>query len=142
MARVRDLITRPAVTCGRAASLPAIAREMYENNVGSVVVVDKESRPIGIVTDRDIVVRALARGLPMTTTADAIMTHEVARVHWDADTDTALHQMSLWACRRIPVVNDEGRIAGMVTMDDLTVGLAAAVDDLATAERIARTPSG
>ena len=138
MVRVRDLITRPAVTCTRHATLPMIAREMHENNVGSVVVIDKDSRPIGIVTDRDIVVRALARGLPMTTTADAVMTHSVARVHWDADADTALHQMSLWACRRIPVVNDEGRIAGMVTLDDLTAEMASGADDVIRAERTAR----
>jgi signal-transduction protein with cAMP-binding, CBS, and nucleotidyltransferase domain len=142
MARVRDLITRPAVTCGRTATLPEIAREMHENNVGSVVVVDKEKKPIGIVTDRDIVVRALARGLPMTTTADTVMTHSVARVHWDSEADDALHQMSLWACRRIPVVNDEGRIAGVVTLDDLTVEMANAAEDVIRVERTARaTPT-
>jgi signal-transduction protein with cAMP-binding, CBS, and nucleotidyltransferase domain len=136
--KVRDLITRPAVTCGRNATLPEIAREMHENNVGSVVVVDKDTKPIGIITDRDIVVRALARGLPMTTTADTVMTHSVARVHWDSDADTALHQMSLWACRRIPVVNDAGQLAGVVTLDDLTVEMATVADDVIRAGRTAR----
>jgi CBS domain-containing protein len=81
-------------------------------------------RPIGVVTDRDIVVRALARGLPLTTTAETIMEHSVARVHWDSEIETAIHQMSLWACRRVPVVNDDGRIVGVVTIDDLAVELA------------------
>lgn len=124
MDKVRDLITRPAVTCVRNATLPTIAREMHENNVTSVVVVDKEKRPIGMVTDHDIVVRALARGLPLTTTAESIMERSVARVHWDSDIDTAIHQMSLWACRRVPVVNDDGQIAGVITIDDLAAELA------------------
>jgi len=119
VAKVRDLITRPAVTCARNASIPEIAREMHENNVSSVVVVDKDHRPIGVVTDRAIVVRALARGLPLTTTAQSIMEHSVARVHWDSDTDTAIHQMSLWAARRVPVVNDDGAIVGVLTIEDL-----------------------
>jgi len=92
---------------------------MHENNVSSVVVVDKDHRPIGVVTDRAIVVRALARGLPLTTTAQSIMEHSVARVHWDSDTDTAIHQMSLWAARRVPVVNDDGAIVGVLTIEDL-----------------------
>lgn len=124
MTKVRDLITRPAVTCIRHATLQTIAQEMHDSNVSSVVVVDKEQRPIGVVTDRDIVVRALARGLPLTTSADSIMEHSVARVHWDADIDTAIHQMSLWACRRVPVVNDDGRIVGVVTIDDLAAHVA------------------
>lgn len=123
MGTVRDLITRPAVTCVRNATLPEIAREMHENNVRSVMVVDKEQRPIGVVTDRAIVVRALAKGLPLTTTAQSIMEHSVARVHWDSDTDTAIHQMSLWAARRVPVVNDDGQIVGVLTMDDLAAEL-------------------
>jgi signal-transduction protein with cAMP-binding, CBS, and nucleotidyltransferase domain len=141
MTNIKDLITRPAVTCGRNAPLPDIARAMHENNVGSVIVVDNDNRPIGIVTDRDIVVRAIARGLPITTTADTVMSRSVAMVHWDSDIDAAMHQMSLWACRRVPVVNDDGQVAGVVTLDDLSVVLADAADAVTRAERLARVPN-
>lgn len=106
------------------------ARAFEQNNIGAVVVQDKGS-VVGIVTDRDLAIRALGRGLdPHTTTIAEVMTPGVVAL---APTDTqasAIRLMQKRNIRRIPLV-DGGRVVGMVTLDDLLLDEAAPIDRLA-----------
>lgn len=106
------------------------ARAIEHNKIGAVVVQD-EGSVVGIVTDRDLAIRALGRGLdPHKTTVGEVMTAGVVSL---APTDTqasAIRLMQKRNIRRIPLV-EEGRCVGMVTLDDLLLDEAAPIDRLA-----------
>ena len=106
------------------------ARAIEQNNIGAVVVQDK-GNVVGIVTDRDLAIRALGRGLDARkTTVAEVMTAGVVSL---APTDTqasAIRLMQKRNVRRIPLV-EEGRFVGMVTLDDLLLDEAAPIDRLA-----------
>lgn len=106
------------------------ARAIEHNNIGAVVIQDK-GNVVGIVTDRDLAIRALGRGLdPHKTTVGEVMTAGVVSL---APTDTqasAIRLMQKRNIRRIPLV-DGGRFVGMVTLDDLLLDEAAPIDRLA-----------
>ncbi len=113
-----------------SASVLEAARAIEHNNIGAVIVQD-EGSVVGIVTDRDLAIRALGQGLdPHTTTVGEVMTKGVVSL---APTDTqssAIHLMRTKKIRRIPLVQ-EGRFVGIVTLDDLLLDEAAPVDRLA-----------
>lgn len=106
------------------------ARAIEHNNIGAVIV-QRDSRVVGLVTDRDLAVRVLGRGLdPQTTTLEEVMTTPVATL---APTDSqrdAIRLMQQRNIRRIPLVENE-RAVGIVTLDDLLLDEAAAIDQLA-----------
>jgi len=124
--RRKDPVTIAAgATIGRAAEL------MDRMVVGAVVVVDGDGRPVGIVTDRDIVVRAVARDVPADARVDSIMTTDVVTLDAAAEVDEALTLLYQKPFRRLPLVED-GRMVGMLTVDDLALDL---VDDLGSLMR-------
>ena len=82
-----------------------------------------DGRPVGLVTDRDLVTRALARRLPPDARVDGVMSSGVVCVDVDADLSEVSSILSAHPFRRVPVVEHE-RIVGMVTLDDLIVRLA------------------
>ncbi|MCC7325972.1 MAG: CBS domain-containing protein [Burkholderiales bacterium] len=118
------------VTLKPATSVLEAARAIEHNNIGAVIVQDKGS-VVGIITDRDLAVRVLGRGLdPHTTTVGEVMTTGVATL---ASTDTqisAIRLMQKRNVRRIPLV-EGGRFVGIVTLDDLLLDEAAPIDRLA-----------
>jgi signal-transduction protein with cAMP-binding, CBS, and nucleotidyltransferase domain len=132
---VEDVATAPAVLCKMDATIARVAREMREQDVGSVVVVDDHNRLCGVVTDRDLVVRALASGRPAEAKVADVMTHDVVALHGDADLLAATRQMASWACRRVPVVDADGTVRGMLTADDLALVLSELIDNLSRAVR-------
>lgn len=105
------------------------AEVMERRSVGALAVVDGD-RLTGIVTDRDIVRRAVARGLPMDGRIDAVMTTDVVTIDADADHSAAYALFHAHAVRRLPIVRD-GRFVGMITIDDLLVEIAGHLADLA-----------
>ncbi len=115
---------KPAVTIPAGGTLAAAAELMDHKAVGAVVVVDDDDRPLGIVTDRDIAVRGMARRLPPDARIDAVMSTELVTLPADADLAEAVAAFDRYAHRRIPLV-ENGRIVGMVTVDDLVVGAVA-----------------
>jgi len=95
------------------------ARRMRDRQVGTVVVVD-EMRPVGIVTDRDLTVRVLAQGLsPEATRLSDIMTPSPTTVREDDSIETALGYMRAGRFRRLPVVGRDGRLLGILALDDV-----------------------
>jgi CBS domain-containing protein len=114
-----EIGSAPAVTCNAGASIAQAARAMAEHNVGSVVVVDDDGCVTGMITDRDIAVRAVSRELSPDTEVGSIMSNEVVSVGQTADLATAARQMATRGCRRLPVVDEEGRVVAVVSAEDL-----------------------
>jgi CBS domain-containing protein len=126
--KMRDLTPKSPVTVLTDTTIEATARLMDERAVGAVVVVDGD-RPVGIVTDRDIVVRGVARRSPMDARIDSVMTAGVVAIDADDDERKAVAIFASHPFRRLPVV-EGGRMIGMITVDDLTVVLTRTLDEL------------
>jgi CBS domain-containing protein len=87
--------------------------------------------PEGIVTDRDIVLRCVAEELhPEKTKVARVMTTEVHTIHEDVSVEVALEEMADKEVRRLVVVNDAGRVAGIVSLDDFLEGIVEATTDV------------
>jgi CBS domain-containing protein len=115
---VKDAMTADVKTAAPSQSLTDVARLMKQEDVGSVPVVDGE-RLIGVVTDRDIVVRGIADGSdPHAIKAGDIASRDVVTVRPDDNLDEALRLMAQHQVRRLPVV-DDGQLVGMVAQADV-----------------------
>lgn len=118
------------VALNSTTSVLDAARAIEHNNIGAVVVQDKGS-VVGIVTDRDLAIRALGRGLdPHKTTVGDVMTSGVVSLAPKDTQSSAIRLMEKRNIRRIPLV-EEGRFVGIVTLDDLLLDEAAPIDRLA-----------
>ena len=118
--KVRDVMTENLVTLPSWAPLVDAARRMKEADIGDVIVLD-DGNLCGLVTDRDIVVRAVAEGKdPRSSTLDEICTHEVTTVGPDDSLDRVVQIMRQQAVRRVPVV-EAGRPVGIVSIGDLAI---------------------
>lgn len=129
---VRDLAAHEVVTVIPSATLAECAQIMRNQHVGSVIVIDDQAKrddPRGIVTDRDIVIEAVALGLdPATLTAGDVMTMPLATVNDRDDILDALARMREHGVRRLPVLDDAGHLSGIVTVDNLLEALAEQLD--------------
>jgi CBS domain-containing protein len=105
------------------------AEVMEQAGVGSLAVLDGD-RLVGIVTDRDLVRRGLARGLALGARVDAVMSTPVVTIDADADLHEAFALFRTHALRRLAVVRD-GWFVGMITVDDLLINVASDLADLA-----------
>lgn len=114
-----DAVRKRPVTVGRGATVAEVAGLMDRLVVGAVVVVE-DDRPVGIVTDRDLVVRGLARNLAPDGRVDSVMSTEVITLGATTDVREAVRVFEHHAFRRLPLV-DDGRMVGMLTVDDLLV---------------------
>lgn len=101
-------------------SAQVVARRMLDRNVGSLVVVNERQEPVGIVTDRDLAVRVLAPGKDgATTSVGDVMTSNPRVVTEDMAIEDVLRIMRSGPYRRVPVVDANGRLVGLVTLDDV-----------------------
>jgi CBS domain-containing protein len=116
---------REVDTAGPKESVLDIARRMRDRQVGTLVVVDDQARPMGLVTDRDIVTRAVASGreAALTPVVD-IMTPMPTTVLQDSSIEAALGHMRVGRLRRLPVVSGSGALVGIITLDDILALLA------------------
>lgn len=125
---VRDLAQRSVVTARAESTLVECAKLMRNEHVGSIVVVDA-GRPVGIVTDRDIVIEAVAVQLdPGTLTAGDVMNQQLATVRENDDLFDALARMREAGVRRLPVVDAQGTLSGLLAVDNVLEVLAEQVD--------------
>ncbi|MFH8489308.1 CBS domain-containing protein [Streptomyces longisporoflavus] len=115
---VRDVMTPGVVAVGPDASLVEAAQLMRAQDIGHVLVATA-GRVVGVLTDRDITLRAVADGAdPLTVSAQAVCTPDPVMVAPDDAVSSAVSLMLENAVRRLPVVED-GRPVGMVTLSDL-----------------------
>jgi signal-transduction protein with cAMP-binding, CBS, and nucleotidyltransferase domain len=117
---VREVMTDHPRTLPSSAPLCDAAREMRDSDIGSVIVMEGGSI-CGIVTDRDIVVRAVARGMnPVETPLSAVCTREPVTLSPEQEIDEAVALMRMRGIRRLPVEED-GRPVGIVSLGDLAI---------------------
>ncbi len=119
---VGDVCTRNVVTCLVEASMAQVAIRMRDQHVGAVVVIDDEGarRPIGVITDRDIVLAVVATELEASTiTAGDLLVDAPVTIGEEDDVLEAIRTMRAHSVRRLPVTTPDGALAGIVTMDDL-----------------------
>jgi CBS domain-containing protein len=126
--KVRDLVFRQPVMVDIATTIHDAAATMSTEGVGSLIVTDG-GRPVGMVTDRDIVLRGVARGVPADGRIDSLMSMGVTTVAADADVSELVHVFGTHAVRRVPVV-DGDRVVGMVSLDDMMIQLTTQLGDL------------
>jgi CBS domain-containing protein len=118
MTRIREVMTERPRTCEPQTTVLEVARLMKEEDVGPIPVV-KDGRPVGLVTDRDIVVRVVAEGRDATmTTVGDIASGELVTVEPEQSLDEALKLMGQHRVRRLPVVEGD-RLVGIVAQADV-----------------------
>jgi len=101
-------------------SVRAVARRMAEGDVGTVVVLGERDRPVGILTDRDLVLRCISQERdPDTTEVAEVMTAPVTYVYESTPIESALARMAGARARRLVVVNDDERLVGILALDDV-----------------------
>ncbi len=119
MASVADIMTRGVRTMAPGDTVAAAAKVMDELNVGSVPVCDGD-RLVGMVTDRDIVVRGVARDLDVKTCKlSDVMSGHVRTVREHDDVDGVLGEMATAQIRRMPVVDQQDKLVGIVSLGDI-----------------------
>jgi len=118
--KVSDVMTRNPRTVQLSDSIQAVAQIMRDEDTGAVPVVEDGSHVIGMITDRDIVIRAVADG-DMECTVDDIVTDDVVCVTAEMSTADAAELMSEHQVRRLPVVDDDENLIGIVSLGDLAV---------------------
>jgi CBS domain-containing protein len=130
---VNSICMLDVACCSPRTTALEAAHLMRKKHTGDLVVVDDEDKPVplGVITDRDIVVEVLGTGLdPATTTVGSLIQTPVVIANQGEDTSQALERMRSHGVRRLPVVSDGGRLVGIITVDDLLKRLAADANSL------------
>jgi len=132
---IGDICVREVVTATRETTIQQAAQLMRENHVGDLLVVDQQNgvrTPVGIVTDRDIVISVVAMGLdPAVLSVGDIMGPDLETVDEDEGIFETLHQMREAGVRRVPVVGRTRELIGIVSTDDLVQLLADEMTEVA-----------
>lgn len=131
---IGKICTRETYLAKPYESLLAAAERMQARNVGTLIVLDDERRPVGVLTDRDLVVRGMAAGRDLRgTNVSQVMTRNPRTVTESTPIESVLQSMRSLGVRRMPVVDDERRLVGLISVDDVLELLA---EELASLGRI------
>ena len=132
---IGDICTVDTITCPASETVQGAALLMRQNHVGDVVVVDQRIDiriPLGIVTDRDIVISVIALGLdPASLLVGDIMSTDLLTTRTSDDPADTIERMRARGIRRVPVIDAAGALAGIVSADDLLAYLADEMGELA-----------
>ena len=116
----RDVMTVNPALCKPETSLDRVAKLMVQHDCGEIPVIDAAQHVVGVITDRDIVVRLVADGKnPAAYAAEACMSQLVVTVPVDASLKDVLTTMEKHQIRRVPVVDERGSCVGMIAQADL-----------------------
>lgn len=138
---VRDVMTTRPRCAAPDTTLSEVAELMEAEDVGAIPVVDGE-RLLGMVTDRDIVIRAIAKGKdPRETPVAQIASKDLVTLEPDQDLSDALKLMAQYQVRRLPVIEDEDRLVGVVSQADVAL-LAKEKATGEMVEEISKPPEG
>lgn len=129
---VRKISTKDVATAIPDETIRQAARRMATRNVGTLVILDSLGRPAGLVSDRDLMLQVLVEERnPDTTNVSEVMSTPVAAVHEQASIDDALREMAACHVRRMPVVDDDGTLVGILALDDVLGCFATQAADVA-----------
>ncbi len=120
--KIKELMTSPVQTCEPATNLAAAAAMMWDSDCGALPVVDHDGKAIGVITDRDICMAvATKRRVASELTVWETITGKVHTCTADDEAKDALHLMQRERVRRLPVVDQNGVLQGMVAMNDFVL---------------------
>lgn len=119
---VRSVMTSNPACCSRQTPLPEVAKMMLDNDCGEIPVIDDGGSPLGVVTDRDIATRVVAQGRDAgkSTAADA-MSSPAQTVRFDSSIEEAINMMESAQIRRVPVIDESGKVCGMISQADVAL---------------------
>lgn len=118
--KVQTVMTKDVATCGPHTDLAAVATLMWQRDCGIVPVVGDAGSVVGVVTDRDICIAAATRGLaPSHISAGDVMSHPIHACMATDDVSEALGVMKKFRIRRLPVIDESGRLKGILSVNDL-----------------------
>lgn len=137
MPKTSSVMTRDVQTLNPTDTLQQAAKLMESLDVGSLPVCDA-GRVVGMLTDRDITVRATALGLAASTTVEAVMSNDVVCCQEDDDIEQLQQVMSESQVRRVPILGRDDNLVGIVSLGDLALRQSADIDDVV---REVSTPS-
>lgn len=136
--RCREIMTSSLTTANREMTLQEVAILMREGDMGSLPIVE-DGKLVGMVTDRDIVVRAIAEGKDFTAKIGDVMTTEIFSVKPNDFVFEAIRLMGDKQIRRVPVVEESGELAGIISMADIALEME---DEREIAETLEEISSG
>lgn len=119
---IRSVMTTDPTTCTPEATLRQVAQMMKQHDCGQIPVVDQKRQPLGVITDRDIAVRAVAQGSDLANaTAGDYMTSPVTTVRDNSNLNDVAKLMEQNQIRRVVVVDQQGCVAGIVAQADIAL---------------------
>jgi CBS domain-containing protein len=117
---VGRICTRSVDLADPGESVQIAASRMNTRNVGTLVVIDDEKCPIGILTDRDLAIRVVGKGLdPNSTMVESVMSPSPDSVTEQTSIESAIALMRAGSHRRLPVVDENSRLIGLISLDDV-----------------------
>lgn len=120
--KCKDIMTKSIKTCDYNCNVKEVAQIMKKFDTGAVPVVDAMGKPLGVITDRDIIVNAVAESNhPDNIKVLNLMTKHIISVHENDPIDVAAQKMKEHKVRRILVVDDEDRLKGIISLADFTL---------------------
>ncbi|MGJ7910555.1 CBS domain-containing protein [Neobacillus sp. LXY-1] len=119
MEKIRDIMTDEIECCTLLDNIYEVAVKMKELNVGAIPIVDNE-KLVGMITDRDIVIRCVAEKHPASSKVEEIMSHEMITISPDSSSREAVQLMAKHQIRRLPVVEGD-KLIGIVSLGDFAV---------------------
>jgi CBS domain-containing protein len=119
--KLRDLMVKQVTSCTPRTNLEIAGQMMWDHDCGAIPVLDEEDHPVGIVTDRDIAMSAVLNHKPLwdITAGEVTGSRDLHTCRVDDDLQKALDIMQAHKVRRMPVVDDDGRLQGMLSIDDV-----------------------
>jgi CBS domain-containing protein len=120
--KIEQLMTRPVHSCQPQDSINRPAQIMWHGDIGCVPVVDADNRVVGMITDRDIAMAAYTQGRALEDICvESAMANQVCTCLPGDDVSTAEERMQKFQVRRLPVVDADGRLVGIVSMNDIAI---------------------
>lgn len=115
---IRDIMIKEVVTVDKSFNVKQCIDILFKRHIGSVMVVDAQNKISGILTERDII-RIISQDTPLSTPVSDVMTTNVKTISLDATFAEARELMRMYRIRHIPVVDDEGKLAGLISLRHL-----------------------
>lgn len=119
MDKLRDIMSTDMVTVGQQDQIQQVAKKMKDHDIGFIPVVEGENL-IGVITDRDLVIRGYAENRQASETIEQVISRDIESVSPDMSVDEAAKKMAANKVRRLPVV-ENGKLIGVVAIGDLAV---------------------
>jgi predicted transcriptional regulator len=118
--KVNEIMTKSVISLKPYDTIKDAAVVMLEHNIGCIPIVDDDNHPVGLVTDRDMVIRGIAQNNYEKTRLEDVMTTSLITIHPNDEIGTATHLMGHRQVRRLLVVDDDEKLVGFLAMADIS----------------------